>query len=95
MEETNSFITLGIILPQIPEVSQGLRAPKSKKCLVTCSLVPQFCLSLTENTPALEQRQKLVIANYNHDLKKLIQQVCDELKEQGVLKIPQDHNITI
>ena len=39
--------------------------------------------------------RKVPIANYDHDLKGILQEVCDELTAQGVLKIPQDHGINV
>ena len=47
---------------------------------------------------ASEQRpeaKKIPIANYNHELKGVLQEVCDELTQQGVLKIPQEHGIKV
>ena len=41
------------------------------------------------------EAQKIPIANYNRGLKGIMQEVCDELTEQGVLKIPQEHNIKV
>ena len=38
---------------------------------------------------------KVPIVNYNHDLKGVMQEICDELTTQGVLKIPQQHNILV
>ena len=39
--------------------------------------------------------RKVPIASYSHELKGVLQEVCDELTSQGVLKIPQDHNIIV
>ena len=39
--------------------------------------------------------RKSKIVNYNQDLKKLMQEVCDTLTEQGVLKILHEHIITV
>ena len=47
---------------------------------------------------ATQQRpeaRKIHVASYNHSLKGVLQEVCDELTEQGVLKIPQQHWINI
>ena len=47
---------------------------------------------------ATSQRPKaheIPIANYNHSLKGILQEVCDKLTEQGVLKIPQEHGINV
>ena len=41
------------------------------------------------------EARKIPIANYNHGLKGIMQEVCDKLKQQGVLKIPQEHNIKV
>ncbi len=38
---------------------------------------------------------KVPIANYDHELKGILQEVCDDLTRQGVLKIPQDHGIKV
>ena len=41
------------------------------------------------------EARKIPIANYNHSLKGIMQEICDDLTEQGVLKIPQDHNVMV
>ena len=41
------------------------------------------------------EARKIPIANYDHDLKGVMQELCDELTQQGVLKIPQEHNILV
>ena len=41
------------------------------------------------------EAQKIPIANYDHDLKGVMQELCDELTQQGVLKVPQEHGILI
>ena len=41
------------------------------------------------------EAKKIPVANYNHSLKGLLQEVCDKLMDQGVLKIPQEHGITV
>ena len=41
------------------------------------------------------EARKIPIANYNHGLKGIIQEICDKLTQQGVLKIPQEHNIKV
>lgn len=38
---------------------------------------------------------KIPIANYDHDLKGIQQEICNEFTAQGVLKILQKHNITV
>ena len=47
---------------------------------------------------AIEDRPsatKVRVPNYNHALKGLQQELMDELTEQNVLLIPQDHNIQV
>ena len=39
--------------------------------------------------------RKIPIANYDHELKGVLQEVCDNLTAQGVLKVPQDHGIIV
>ena len=39
--------------------------------------------------------RKVPIAGYSHDLKGVMQEICDELTDQGVLKVPQHHNIIV
>ena len=41
------------------------------------------------------EAKKVPIANYDHDLKGVMQEICDDLTQQGVLKIPQEHNICV
>ena len=46
----------------------------------------------------LQQRptaRKVPIASYSHDLKGVMQEICDKLTDQGVLKVPQHHNILV
>ena len=38
---------------------------------------------------------KVRVPSYNHELKSLQQELMDELTDQGVLLVPQDHNITV
>ena len=38
---------------------------------------------------------KVRVPNYDHELKALQQELMDELTDQGVLLVPQDHNITV
>ena len=38
---------------------------------------------------------KVRVPSYNHDLKSLQQELMDELTDQGVLLVPQDHDITV
>ena len=45
----------------------------------------------SERPPA----NKVRVPNYNHNLKSLQQDLMDELTDQGVLLIPQDHNIQV
>ena len=39
--------------------------------------------------------RKVPVANYNHDLKGIMQELCDDLTNQNVLKIPQEHNMFV
>lgn len=39
--------------------------------------------------------KKLPIANYDQNLRGITQEICNDLTQQGVLKIPQDHNICV
>ena len=41
------------------------------------------------------EARKIPIANYNSELKAVMQEICDDLTAQGVLKIPQNHNIRV
>ena len=41
------------------------------------------------------QAKKVPITNYDHNLKGIMQDICDDLTQQGVLKIPQEHNICV
>ena len=50
---------------------------------------------LNRATAQRPEARKIPIANYNHGLKGIMQEVCDELTQQGVLKIPQEHNIKV
>lgn len=43
----------------------------------------------------MPEARKIPIANYNHKLKSVMQEVCDELTTQGVMKIPQEHSIKV
>ena len=46
----------------------------------------------------LQQRptaRKVPIVSYSHDLKGVMQEICDKLTDQGVLKVPQHHNIIV
>ena len=44
------------------------------------------------NRPSAEKVQNI---NYDHETKRLLQDVCDELTDKGVLGIPQEHDINI
>ena len=37
--------------------------------------------------------RKIPIAGYSHELKGVMQEICDILTDQGVMKIPQQNNI--
>ena len=39
--------------------------------------------------------RKIPIAGYSHELKGVMQEICDDLTDQGVLKVPQQHNIIV
>ena len=39
--------------------------------------------------------RKVPVANYDHDLKGIMQELCDHLTNQNVLKIPQEHNMFV
>ena len=39
--------------------------------------------------------RKIPIAGYSHELKGVMQEICDNLTDQGVLKVPQQHNIIV
>lgn len=41
------------------------------------------------------QAKKIQHINYDYETKVLLQKVCDDLTEKGVLGIPQDHNVNI
>ena len=41
------------------------------------------------------QAKKVPIANYDHDMKGIMQEICNKLTQQVLLKIPQDHNICV
>ena len=41
------------------------------------------------------EAKKVPIANYDHDLKEVMQEICDNLTQQGMLKNPQEHNICV
>ena len=41
------------------------------------------------------QARKVPIANYDHDMKGIMQELCDDLTNQKVLKIPQEHGIFV
>lgn len=41
------------------------------------------------------QASKVVNINYDHDTKQLLQEVCDDLTDKGVLGIPQEHDVVI
>jgi hypothetical protein len=46
----------------------------------------------SEKRPTADQVR---VVSYSHDLKQLHQLVCDELTEQNVLGIPQEHNVNV
>ena len=48
---------------------------------------PHVC-RLNWSTPQRPEAKKFPIANYDHELRGLQQEICDELTDQGVLKIP-------
>ena len=39
------------------------------------------------------EARKIHVASYNHSLKGVMQELCDDLTAQGVLRIPQQHKI--
>ena len=39
--------------------------------------------------------RKVPVVNYDHDLKGIMQELCDHLTNQNVLKIPQEHNMFV
>merc|ERR1711867_227582 len=41
------------------------------------------------------EARKIHVASYNHSLKGIMQELCDDLTAQGVLRIPQQHNIRV
>ena len=41
------------------------------------------------------EARKVPIANYDHEMKGVLQEICDDLTRQKVLKIPQEHNILV
>ena len=41
------------------------------------------------------EARKIHVASYNHNLKGVMQELCDDLTAQGVLRIPQQHNIQV
>ena len=57
-----------------------------------------FCRHLCNLNWTSQQRptaRKIPITGYSHDLKGVMQEICDKLTNQGVLKIPQQHNIIV
>lgn len=46
-------------------------------------------------TQQRREARKTHVASYNHSLRGVLQEVCNELTEQGVLKIPQQHGINV
>ena len=55
---------------------------------------PHVC-RLNWSTAQRPQAKKFPVASYDHKLKGLMQEICDDLTDQGVLKVPQEHNITV
>lgn len=43
----------------------------------------------------MSRTRKIPIANYDHELKGVLQEICDDLTQQEVLKIPQEHGIQV
>ena len=41
------------------------------------------------------EANKIPISNYDFKLKGILQEVCDDMTAQGVLKVPQDHGIQV
>lgn len=41
------------------------------------------------------EARKIHVASYNHSLKSVMQELCDDLTAQGVLRIPQQHGIQV
>ena len=53
----------------------------------------QCCLNWTSQQRP--EARKVPIASYHHNMKGIMQEICDDLTSQGVLKIPQQHNILV
>ena len=55
---------------------------------------PHFCnLNWADEKRPLSK--KVICPNYNHQLNNLLQEVCDELTDQGVLAIPQNDKVIV
>ena len=55
---------------------------------------PHTC-RLNWATAQRPEAKKFPVASYDHDLQGVMQEICDQLTDQGVLKIPQEHGITV